>query len=191
MITSATLTINNKNPDKKETEQIITKNTTTPEINSQLLCFPYCVIWTKLPILSAIFPFIGHTAIGSSNGIVHEFAGDFLIGVNKLSFNKPMKYYKCDLNEEQKKMWDKAIEESDLKFIKSKHDLLYNNCHHHVAFVLNRVKYRNKKYATCGIMCLLCCKGKFVSMCAILQTYWLTLVLLIIIIVVVILCCFL
>ena len=135
--------------------------------------FPYCIVWTQLPCLSYFCPFVGHTGIATSEGIIHEFSGDYAVKQNCLSFGEPLKYYQLKLNEKQRQMWDKTIEESDNKFGSSKYKLFMNNCHHHCGYVLNKIKYKNKdNYGTCKIICLLCCNSKFISCKAWFKTYW-------------------
>ena len=145
-------------------------------INIEQQKFPYSIVWTKLPCLSVIMPFIGHTGIGTSKGIIHDFSGNYYISINHLAFGAPLKYIQFDLNSEQKLQWDKAIEESDNKFFTTKHQLLSNNCHHHCAYVLNKIKYKGKNtYGTCGIINLLCWHSKFISCKGWFSTYWCTL----------------
>ena len=44
--------------------------------------YPYCVVWSPLPCISWLFPFIGHLGIASSAGITYDFAGPYTIGVS-------------------------------------------------------------------------------------------------------------
>lgn len=37
--------------------------------------YPYSIIWGSLPVITWLFPFIGHMGIADSDGIVHDFAG--------------------------------------------------------------------------------------------------------------------
>ena len=161
-------------------------------INIETQKFPYSIVWTKLPCLSVILPFIGHTGIGTSKGIIHDFSGNYFISIDRLAFGAPLKYIQLlDLTPEQKLQWDTAIEESDNKFLTTKHQLFSNNCHHHCAYVLNKIKYKGKStYGTCGIINLLCCYSKFISCKGWCITYWCTLItcIVIIITIIIILC---
>lgn len=151
--------------------------------------YPYSIVWSQLPCLSQIFPMIGHTGICSSSGIVHEFAGDHFIGLEHLSFGNPVKYFQFrDLTDKQKEIWDEAIEESDAHFKETKHNLFCNNCHHHCAYVLNKINYRKKKYNTCAIICLLCKEGKYFTKKDCFCVYLCNIIFFIIVILAIILC---
>lgn len=43
--------------------------------------YPMCIVWTPIPCLTWIFPFIGHIGITDSNGLIYDFAGDCHINV--------------------------------------------------------------------------------------------------------------
>jgi hypothetical protein len=43
--------------------------------------YPYCLVWSPLGPLTWFFPFVGHTGICDSRGIIHDFAGPYTIGV--------------------------------------------------------------------------------------------------------------
>ena len=77
------------------------------EINPENVRFPYCIVWTPIPCITYIIPSIGHTGIGSSSGVIHDFAGSFFISVDNFSFGIPTKYYQLDLNEQEKYEFDK------------------------------------------------------------------------------------
>jgi transmembrane protein 222 len=53
--------------------------------------FPYCIVWTPLPLISWFVPFIGHTGIAMSDGVIHDFAGPYFIGVDELAFGETHK----------------------------------------------------------------------------------------------------
>lgn len=54
--------------------------------------FPLCIVWTPLPCLTQIIPCIGHTGIGDSRGITHDFAGPYYISIDDLAFGETHKY---------------------------------------------------------------------------------------------------
>ena len=53
--------------------------------------FPYCIVWTPLPLISWFVPFIGHTGIAMSDGIIHDFAGPYFVSVDDLAFGETHK----------------------------------------------------------------------------------------------------
>ena len=32
--------------------------------------YPYCIVWSPLPVITWFLPFIGHTGIGNSEGVL-------------------------------------------------------------------------------------------------------------------------
>ena len=55
-------------------------------------CFPYSIVWTPIPILSWVAPFVGHVGICTSNGVIFDFAGPFFISVDNLAFGHPTRF---------------------------------------------------------------------------------------------------
>lgn len=53
------------------------------------LQFPYCVVWTPIPLISWLLPFVGHMGICTSKGITLDFAGPYFISVDNLAFGNP------------------------------------------------------------------------------------------------------
>lgn len=54
--------------------------------------FPYCIVWTPLPLITALLPFIGHTGICDADGVIHDFSGPYTITVDDFAFGDPTKY---------------------------------------------------------------------------------------------------
>lgn len=63
-----------------------------PKIDAEKARFPYCIVWTPLPLITWFLPFIGHTGIAMSDGVIHDFAGPFTITVDDLAFGETHKY---------------------------------------------------------------------------------------------------
>ena len=142
------------------------------EINLRSSHFPFCIVWTPIPLITYLFPSIGHTGIGTSSGIIHDFAGSFFVSVDDFAFGKPTKYVQLKLTEQEKYNWDRAIEKGDNKYNMEEHNIFINNCHSHVAYVLNQLNYRGKNnYNMINIWWMLITKGKYVSFCGIFKTY--------------------
>ena len=142
------------------------------DINPNNNCFPYCIVWTPIPFLTYIIPSIGHTGIGNSTGIIHDFAGSFYVSIDDFAFGKPTKYVQLDLNEQEKYEYDRAIERGDNKYNMEEHNLCINNCHSHVAYVLNQIKYKGRNnYTMFDIWWMLIYKGKYISFISFIKTY--------------------
>ena len=54
--------------------------------------FPLCIVWTPLPLITWLLPCIGHTGIGDTKGILHDFAGPYYVSVDDLAFGETHKY---------------------------------------------------------------------------------------------------
>ena len=155
------------NTNEQNTEISIKK-----EINIRSSHFPYCIVWTPIPLITYLFPSLGHTGIGTSGGIIHDFAGSFFVSVDDFAFGKPTKYVKLELTEQEKYNWDRAIEKGDNKYNMEEHNIFINNCHSYVAYVLNQLNYRGKNnYNMISIWWILITKGKYVSFCGFFKTY--------------------
>ena len=94
------------------------------------------------------------------------------------------RYIILDIDDNKREEWDNAVRKADEKFGAEEHDLvkfeiLYiffgltknclfcyffsNNCHHHVAEVLNQIQYQGKSnWGLFGIWWLLIKKSKYV-----------------------------
>ena len=52
-------------------------NSHEAKIDAERARFPYCIVWTPLPLISWFLPFIGHTGIALSDGVIHDFSGPY------------------------------------------------------------------------------------------------------------------
>ncbi|KJP88814.1 hypothetical protein AK88_01504 [Plasmodium fragile] len=130
--------------------------------------FPYCVVFSYLPCLSTFIPIVGHVGIATSSGVIHDFSGSYTISVDNMAFSNPMKYWQLDKDKLPlaitDKFYDDAIYQADHVFSKRKHNLLVNNCHHHVAMVLNNIKYKGRSdWTPFKVFLHLVIHGHFVS----------------------------
>ncbi|SBS84670.1 conserved protein, unknown function [Plasmodium ovale curtisi] len=152
--------------------------------------FPYCVVFAYLPCASTFIPVVGHVGICTSTGVIHDFSGSYTISVGNaaerhdhsplcvylchekrnrnMEFSDPMKYWKLDKNKLPlaitDQFYDDAIYKADEVFSKRRHNLLLNNCHHHVAMVLNSIKYKGKSdWTPFKVFLNLVIHGRFVS----------------------------
>ena len=147
-------------------------NSNQKKISPQNNRYPYCIVWTPIPFLTYLIPSIGHVGIADSEGIIHDFASTFYVNIDDFSFGKPTKYFQLELNDKEQYEYDKAIQKGDLKYNREIHNLFWNNCHSHVAYVLNQVKYKGKNnYNMVDIWWILIWKGKYISFLAFIKTY--------------------
>lgn len=58
--------------------------------------FPFCLVWTSIPLITWLFPFVGHLGLASSEGIIFDFAGPYFVSEDDFAFGKPLRYLKLD-----------------------------------------------------------------------------------------------
>lgn len=172
---------NNKNEILKKNEEtnneIIFYSSTKLNIDNNKIFpsknrYPYCIVWTPIPFLTYIIPFIGQTGIANSKGIIHDYSASFFVNVDDFSFGKPTKYLQLDLNEKEKFDYDKAIEKGDLKFRTLIYNFFRNNSHMYVAYILNQIKYKGKSdFSMIYIWWILIWRGKYISFLSFIKTY--------------------
>lgn len=55
--------------------------------------FPCSIVWTPLPIISWLLPFIGHLGICREDGVILDFAGPNFVCVDNFAFGSVMRYF--------------------------------------------------------------------------------------------------
>lgn len=58
--------------------------------------FPCCIVWTPLPIVSWLAPYIGHVGICREDGTVLDFAGSNFVGVDNFAYGAVARYLQLD-----------------------------------------------------------------------------------------------
>lgn len=138
--------------------------------------YPYCIVWTTLPLLSWIFPFIGHVGICDSEGVIFDFAGSYNINRGSLIFGNVMKYFQLDIGKFKSISctYNNAIEQSNNEFKYKMHNLITSNCHDHVCSVLNRIQFKSLGFShwnSINLILLLLMHSKYVSWLSIIKTW--------------------
>ena len=103
--------------------------------------FPCCIVWTPIPLITWILPFVGHMGICNSDGVIHDFAGPYLINVDCMAFGDPTRYWpiagKIYKNRDpltELREYDAAIESTTDHFRRTQmYNFFCNNCHSFVA----------------------------------------------------------
>ena len=99
--------------------------------------------------------------IGTSEGVIHDFAGSYNVSVDDFAFGNPYKYVKLD--ELPAEMYNNGIRQADMKYENETHNLCCNNCHSHVACALNAMKYKGRRdYNMVSVFCQLS-KSKYIK----------------------------
>lgn len=85
-----------------------------PKINHEAQRYPFCIVWTPIPLLTWFFPFIGHMGIALSSGVIRDFAGPYFVSTDRMAFGKPTKYWQLNplLAKGEIEGWDKAVTEA-------------------------------------------------------------------------------
>nr|XP_033813122.1 transmembrane protein 222 isoform X3 [Geotrypetes seraphini] len=129
--------------------------------------FPYCVVWTPIPVLTWLFPIIGHMGICTSSGIIRDFAGPYYVSEDNMAFGKPVKYWKLDSTKvysTSQSAWDTSVHEASEEYKHRMHNLCCDNCHSHVALALNLMRYDNSTSWNMVKLCfLILLHGKYDS----------------------------
>ncbi|XP_018353225.1 PREDICTED: transmembrane protein 222 isoform X1 [Trachymyrmex septentrionalis] len=152
--------------------------------------FPFCVVWTPLPILTYILPFIGHMGIATSTGVIRDFAGPYYVSEDNMAFGKPTKYWQLDYTKAKGGIqgWDAGVAEASEIYKTRMHNLCCDNCHSHVAKALNLMSYGNSNsWNMVKLALLMLLHGKYVSILSFLKT-WLPFCVLVTILLVLSLC---
>ena len=134
--------------------------------------FPLCITWTALPLITWIVPFIGHTGICGTDGIIYDFAGPYFISKDDFAFGETYKYVQLELEADKLAKFDDDIQKANRTYRKRMHNICCDNCHSHVARVLNNYRYLGKDdWTMVSVWWMIMTKGKYVSWCHVVQTY--------------------
>ncbi|XP_070671301.1 protein RTE1-HOMOLOG-like isoform X2 [Malus domestica] len=164
----------------------------TLQIDPKRSRFPCCIVWTPLPVISWLVPFVGHIGICREDGVILDFAGPNFVCVDNFSFGAATRYIqinkeKCcaitDLSEYQSedqygenepgrdiKTWDDALQKGTQEFQHRAYNLFTCNCHSFVANNLNRLGFRSGGWNVVNLAALIFLKGQWVSTAAVVQS---------------------
>ncbi|KAM4045697.1 transmembrane protein 222 isoform 2-T2 [Anomaloglossus baeobatrachus] len=136
--------------------------------------FPHCVVWTPIPVLTWLFPFIGHMGICTSSGVIRDFAGPYYVSEDCMAFGRPVKYWQLDPNlvyASGPNPWDTAVHEASEEYKHRMHNLCCDNCHSHVAMAMNLMKYNNTSWNMVKLCIHSLLHGRYVSVGGFLKTW--------------------
>ncbi|XP_076952405.1 protein REVERSION-TO-ETHYLENE SENSITIVITY1-like [Bidens hawaiensis] len=132
------------------------------EIDPTKARFPCCLVWTSLPVVSWLAPFIGHVGLCMEDGTIVDFSGSNFVNVDEFAYGSVARYIQLDrkqccfpanLSSHTCKQrykhaergiaisWDDAINSSRRHFEHQSYNLFTCNCHSFVATCLNRMAY--------------------------------------------------
>lgn len=105
----------------------------------------YCVVWTTLPLISVLLPTIGHVGISDSSGVMNDFAGPYFVGKGRFMCGPPRRVWKLDTTGLEKETYDEAVGHGASVYERRMHNIVMDNCHSHVACVLNKMRYEGRE----------------------------------------------
>lgn len=150
--------------------------------------FPCCIVWTPIPVISWLIPFIGHIGICREDGVILDFAGPNFVCVDNFAFGAVARYFqinkekccssphKIDEQYEQDRprgdesTWDDALKKSTQEYQHLSYNLLTCNCHSFVANNLNRLSFRGGGWNVVNLATLIFLKGQWVNKAAIVRS---------------------
>ncbi|XP_028143262.2 transmembrane protein 222 [Diabrotica virgifera virgifera] len=136
--------------------------------------YPFCIVWTPIPLLTWLFPPIGHMGIALSSGVIRDFAGPYYVSEDNMAFGRPTKFWqlKPTLVKGGVSSWDAAVTEASDIYKGRMHNLCCDNCHSHVATALNLMQYENSSsWNMVKLAFLMLIHGKYVSVAGFLKTW--------------------
>ena len=81
----------------KATENGVTAKKSPATLDYRRNRYPHCIVWTPIPLLTWIFPFIGHMGIAYTSGIIRDFAGPYYVSEDDMAFGNPTRYLQMSL----------------------------------------------------------------------------------------------
>ena len=94
-------------------------------INPDLARFPFCIVWCPIPLITWLIPWIGHTGIATSKGIIHDFAGSYFISIDDFAFGSTHKYCQLEVPDDRRVEYDRAIKTADDNYRQQMHNLCW------------------------------------------------------------------
>lgn len=141
----------------------------------------YTIVWSPLPIITWLIPFVGHTGICDSSGIASDFRGPYYVGEDgRMAFGAPTRALKIDIAASGPppgltgEIWDQAILEANEEYRGRMHNICCDNCHSHVAFALNLMPlaaFGVRKWGMVKIAMLVFFRAEFLSWGAVVKQF--------------------
>lgn len=133
----------------------------------------FTIVWSPLPIITWIIPFVGHTGICNSNGVASDFQGPYFVGDDgRMAFGAPTRALK--IPGIPMETWDAGIQEANEIYSGRMHNICCDNCHSHVAYALNKMganAYGVSKWNMVNIATLVFFRGRFLSWWAVVTQF--------------------
>lgn len=155
--------------------------------------FPNSIVWTPLPIVSWLAPFLGHVGICREDGTILDFAGSYHVNIDSFAFGATARYVHLDVQQccfppylsghtcksgfEHAQAgtalsWDEGLHSSMQHFQHKSYNPFTCNCHSFVSSFLNRIAYQGSiKWSVIMVVLLIFLKGRWVSKWAVARSF--------------------
>ncbi|KAJ4812968.1 Protein RTE1 [Rhynchospora pubera] len=141
--------------------------------------FPCSIVWTPLPFITWLVPFIGHLGICREDGVILDFAGPYFVSVDNFAFGAVTRYIQINGDEcyklidpEGDMTWDEALRKGIQEYQNRSYNLFTCNCHSFVANNLNRLFYNgHDKWNVVSLATIMFLRGKFVNKQAMVKSF--------------------
>jgi len=163
------------------------------EIDPKRARFPCCIVWTPLPVVSWLAPYIGHVGICQENGAVLDFAGSNLVSMDNFAYGSVARYLQldrkkccfpanlaahvCERSYNHSEVgaaisWDDALQSGMRRFQHKFYNLFTCNCHSFVADCLNRVAYNGSvEWNVLNVAALVWFHGQWVDKMSVVRSF--------------------
>ena len=92
--------------------------------------------------------------------------------MDDFAFGSTHKYLQLEITEDQVTEFNQSVAKADKTYSRRMHNICCDNCHSHVARVLNNLKYKGRdNYTMIDVWWMLIVSGKYVSWLHVLYTY--------------------
>ncbi|GKY90565.1 hypothetical protein MPSEU_000030200 [Mayamaea pseudoterrestris] len=149
--------------------------TTDATMDSNVQDLSFSIVWSPLPFVTWLLPFIGHLGICDSQGIASDFRGSYYVGSDgRMAFGAPTRALKVDVGEIGAEQWDAAIRQANSTYNQRIHNICCDNCHSHVACALNDMHVRAfgiEKWSMINLCFLMFFRSRFLYQWAILSQF--------------------
>eukprot|EP00804_Cyclotella_cryptica_P023149 CCRYP_000354-RB/>CCRYP_000354-RB protein AED:0.06 eAED:0.06 QI:345/1/1/1/0.66/0.5/4/398/176 len=145
------------------------EHSTVPATMADASPLSFTILWSPLPPITWVLPFIGHMGIATSRGVACDFQGPYTVGERgRMAFGKPTRALRIDIRSLPggADQWDKAITEANAEYCTRMHNICCDNCHSHVAYALNAMDIRAygvRNWDMVKLCFLMFFKGKFLG----------------------------
>ncbi|CAG9576692.1 conserved hypothetical protein [Leishmania major strain Friedlin] len=168
--------------------------------------YPFCIVWSPIPVLSWILPFVGHTAVCDSQGRIYDFQGAYRIGQDRMLFGNPVKYwdvsrdyipsfYNADQQNSAEReeavkrevaAYDAALMSTISHFRQTEvYNFFTNNCHSFVAASMNEQQLKKQHMGMVSIAIGMMTRGRYISVSRFMQAHLPSILLIVIILILV------